>query len=156
MKSKNKQRIEMSRILLLFLCMVGFSGGAFAVDFVSVGDQPAILYDAPSGKANKLLVVSSHYPLEAVVTLAHWVKVRDNNGNLLWVDKSLLGQAHYVMVTVPLADVRQAASDQAPLVFQAKTGVLLDVDEAASNGWIKVHHQDGQSGYVKASQVWGG
>ncbi len=84
------------------------------------------------------------------------MKVRDNNGKLAWVGKALLGGTHYVMVTSPLADIRQAASDQSPLVFRAKTGVLLDVSGNPDNGWIAVHHQDGQSGYVKASQVWGG
>ncbi|MBY0579251.1 MAG: hypothetical protein K2P57_09400 [Burkholderiales bacterium] len=144
----------MSRILPCLLFLI--SGGACALDFVAVGDQSAILYDAPSLKANKLLVVSPHYPLEAVVTLESWVKVRDNNGKLAWVEKALLGGTHYVMVTSPLADIRQAASDQSPLVFRAKTGVLLDVSGNPDNGWIAVHHQDGQSGYVKASQVWGG
>lgn len=154
MLKPSKPRIEMKRFLPPFLLLV--SGGVLAQDFVAVGEQPAILYDAPSERANKLFVVSPHYPLETVVSLANWVKVRDNNGKLAWVEKSLLGQTHYVMVNVPFAEIRQTASDQAPLVFQAKAGVLLDVTGSSNNGWIAVRHQDGQSGFVKASQVWGG
>lgn len=146
----------MSRILPVFLFLMGVSGGALAQDFVSVGDQPAILYDAPSMKAKRVFVLGPHYPLEAVVSLANWVKVRDNNGKLLWIERSMLGGKHYVMVSVPVADIRQSASDDAPLAFQAKTGVLLQVSAAPVNGWIAVQHQDGQGGYVKASQVWGG
>ncbi|NNM81977.1 MAG: hypothetical protein HKL98_05165 [Burkholderiales bacterium] len=141
---------------LLFLILAGFSLCASAEDFVAVGDAPAVLYDAPSGKANKLFILGPHYPLEAIVVLANWVKVRDNGGNLLWIEKEKLGQGHYVLVNVPLADIRQSASDAAPLAFQAKTGVLLDVTGVPADGWIPVHHPDGQSGYVKASQVWGG
>lgn len=144
----------MKRLVLLLL--IGFCGVANAQDFVSVGDRPAILYDAPSLKANRIFVLGPHYPLEAVVVLEHWVKVRDESGRLLWVEKSFLGQNHYVMVSVPVAGIRQSASDDAPLVFQAKTGVLLEITAAPSNGWIPVAHQDGQSGFVKASQVWGG
>ena len=33
--------------------------------------------------------------------------------------------------------------------------VSLDYLEAAPGGWIKVRHRDGQSGYVRANQVWG-
>jgi SH3-like domain-containing protein len=155
--------------LVLLLC-VASCGMACAQDFVSVGDQPAILFDAPSLKAKKLFVLSPHYPLQSVVTLEHWVKVRDQNRKLSWVEKSSLGQNRYVMVSAPLADVRQAASDDSPMVFQAKAGVLLELSgpeqplqpqaqsqpQAAPSGWLSVKHQDGQSGFVKESQVWGG
>ena len=144
----------MSRIV--FLLLFGFCGAALAQDFVSVGDQPAILYDAPSMKAKKLFVLSPHYPLEKMVVLKNWVKVRDKTGKLFWVEKSLLGDKHYALVSVPVADIRQAASDDSPLVFQAKNGVLLEISVPPANGWIGVQHQDGQGGFVKASQVWGG
>ena len=160
---------------LIPLLLAGFCGLAHAQNFVSVGDLPAVLYDAPSMKANKLFVLSPHYPLQAVVVLEHWVKVRDQQGKLFWVEKASLGQPRYVMVAVPLADVRHSPDDSAPLVFQAKTGVLLEVapqppspqpqsqpqpqpqsQPQPATGWIAVQHPDGQSGYVKASQVWGG
>ena len=34
-------------------------------------------------------------------------------------------------------------------------GVLLEMSEQPSSGWVKVRHKDGQSGYVKTSEVWG-
>ncbi len=141
---------------LIPLLLAGFCGLAHAQNFVSVGDLPAVLYDAPSMKANKLFVLSPHYPLEQMVVLKNWVKVRDKSGKLFWVEKSLLGDKHYALVSVPVADIRQAASDDSPLVFQAKNGVLLEISAAPANGWIGVQHQDGQGGFVKASQVWGG
>ena len=161
----------MKRLVLLLLIV--FCGVSRASDFVSVGDQPAVLFDAPSMKANKLFVLSPHYPLQAVVTLEHWVKVKDQNGKLFWVEKSSLGQNHYVMVSAPVADVRQSASDDSPLVFQAKQGVLLEVSSSPPPSpqpqsqpaaqasppavdWLSIRHQGGQSGFVKASQVWGG
>lgn len=133
-----------------------FAAQAARADFVSIGEQPAVLYDAPSPKAKKILVVSEHYPLEVVVRLEKWVKVRDNTGQLAWVDKSMLSGSRYVMVSAQLADIRDAADAKGQLVFQAKSGVLLEVIEIAAGGWIKVRHQDGQSGFVKSTQVWGG
>jgi hypothetical protein len=41
------------------------------------------------------------------------------------------------------------------VVFQAEQGVALEVMEHGSSGWLKVRHRDGQSGFVKISQVWG-
>ena len=60
-----------------------------------------------------------------------------------------------MIVTAAVADVRQAANDQAALVFQAQRGVALDVAEPAAGGWIRVRHAEGQTGYIKISQVWG-
>ncbi len=144
----------MKRLVLLLL--LGYFGAASAQDFVSVGEKPAVLYDAPSLKAKKLFILGPHYPLEVAVVLEHWVKVRDSDGRLFWIEKPLLGQNHYVMITAPFAEIRQSASDDSPIVFEAKSGVLLEVTGAAANGWIGVTHQDGQSGFVKASQAWGG
>jgi SH3-like domain-containing protein len=59
------------------------------------------------------------------------------------------------MVKTRLADIRQAADDHAPLVFQADQSVLLDLVELTGTGWARVTHRDGQGGYVKLSQVWG-
>jgi len=90
-----------------------------------------------------------------VINIDSWVKVRDHAGDLVWVEKKTLSDKRTVIVTVPVADVRQAANDQAALVFQAQQGVALDVAEPPAGGWIRVRHAEGQSGYVKINQVWG-
>jgi hypothetical protein len=59
------------------------------------------------------------------------------------------------MVTAKLADVRQAADDKSPLVFQAEQYVLLDLIGLTGTGWAQVTHRDGQSGYIKLNLVWG-
>ena len=42
-------------------------------------------------------------------------------------------------------------------MFSADKNVLLELTDATpvSGGWVKVKHRDGQSGFVKASEVWG-
>ena len=62
------------------------AGAACAMDYVSVSDSSAILYDAPSTKAKKLFVVNRYMPFEQVVTLNSWVKVRDRSCGLYWVE----------------------------------------------------------------------
>lgn len=127
---------------------------ALALDFRVVSPPAAILYDAPSAKANKLYVVNRGYPLEVIVTVEGWVKVRDANGGLAWIDSKQLSDKRTVMVKVPVAQVRQKPDDSAPVAFQAQQNVLLDLVDA-SGGWIQVRHRDGATGYIKAQQVWG-
>lgn len=128
---------------------------AAGAEFRSVGDRAAVLYDAPSARADRLFVASRFYPFEVLVRLDQWTKVRDANGEVAWIENRSLGERRTVMVTVPLADVRAAPNAQAPLVFEAYKQVLLDVLEPPANGWIRVRHADGQEGYVRAEHVWG-
>ena len=136
-------------------CLALAAGAACAAEYRSLGDKPAILYDAPSTKADKLFAVTRYYPFEVLVKLDQWTKVRDANGEVGWVENAALGDHATVVVTVPLADVRAAPDPQSPLVFEAYKQVLLDVVEPPANGWVHVRHRDGQEGYIRTSHVWG-
>ena len=141
-------------LVLILFAAVGIAPAA-ALEFRSVSENAAVLYDAPSAKANKLYIVNNGYPVEVVVAVEGWVKMRDVNGDLAWIESKNLTDKRTVMVKVPLAQVRQSADDNAPVVFQAQQNVILDLVEATSGGWLRVRHRDGQTGFVKASQVWG-
>lgn len=128
---------------------------AGAAEYRSLGNQPAILYDAPSVKADRLFVASRGYPFEVLVKLDAWTKVRDANGEVAWVENKALGERAMALVTVPLADVRAAANPQSPLVFEAYKGVLLEIADPPADGWVHVRHRDGQQGYIRVAHVWG-
>ncbi len=126
-----------------------------AADFRSVQDNAAVLYDAPSRQATPLFVVSRSYPLEVIVNLEAWVKVRDHAGALTWIEKKALGDKRMVLVTAPAVEARQRAEDAAPAAFSAAQNVALELVEIAPNGWLRVRHADGATGYVRAASVWG-
>ena len=136
----------------LLIAMASLAGAA---DFRAIADNAAVLYDAPSTKANKLYVIGRDYPVEVVVVVEGWTKIRDASGELAWIEAKNLGERHTVMVKVKLADIRQSADDNAPLAFQAEQNVLLELVELTGTGWARVSHRDGQSGYVRLNQVWG-
>lgn len=127
----------------------------FALEFRSVSENAAVLYDAPSAKARKLYIVNNGYPVEVVVMVEGWAKVRDASGDLAWIESKNLTDRRTVMIKVPLAQVRQSADDNAPVLFQAQQNVILDLVEVAGGGWLRVRHSDGQTGFIKAAQVWG-
>jgi SH3-like domain-containing protein len=128
---------------------------AGAAEYRALGERPAVLYDAPSPRADRLFVASRHYPFEVLVKLDHWTKVRDADGGVAWVENRALGERATVLVTVPLADVRAAPDVQSSLVFEAYKQVILEVVEPAANGWVKVRHRDGQQGFIRVAHVWG-
>jgi SH3-like domain-containing protein len=173
----------------LALAFVTGAGLAQAAQFVAVGERPTILYDAPSQRAERQFVVSRQYPLEVLVRLEQWTKVRDMTGDVGWVENKALGMRRFVVVTADSAEVRSAATDAAGVAFTAQRQVLLEVLDAPTPapaaspavgapavgtpaaagapttaggspaalaaGWVRVAHRDGQTGFVRASQVWG-
>ncbi len=135
--------------------LLALASSAAAGEFRSIAESGATMYDAPSVRAKKLFVASRYYPVEIVINIDNWAKVRDQAGDLAWVEKKALSDKRTVIVTAAIADARQAASDGAALVFRAQRGVALDLAEPPADGWIRVRHAEGQTGYVKTSQVWG-
>lgn len=128
---------------------------AAAAEFRSVSENAAVLFDAPSQKAKKTYVISRGYPVEIIVAVEGWYKIRDAGGEMAWVEAKSLTERRTLMVKTKLADVRQAAADNAPLVFQVEQNVLLDLVELTDTGWARVTHRDGQSGFIRINQVWG-
>ena len=128
---------------------------AQGADFRTVGDSAAVMYDAPSRASTPIYVASRYYPVEVIVNLDAWVKVRDHTGTLSWVEKKSLLERRMVLVTAPGVEVRTRAEDAAPVAFQVTQNVALDLVEIAPGGWVRVKHADGSSGYVKSGLVWG-
>jgi SH3-like domain-containing protein len=127
---------------------------ARAVEYRTV-EAPAVLYDTPSQKGVKLYVIRPNTPVEIVVSLEGWNKVRDADGALAWIEQKYLGRRRTVIVKSDWAAIRQKPDPAAPIVFEAERQVTLDYQETLPGGWVKVRHRDGQEGYAHGSQVWG-
>ena len=86
--------------LLLGATMVGlaFSFAASAIEFRSVAAAKVISYDAPSKEASKLFILSNGYPVEVIVNLGDWLKVRDALGGLSWVEAKSLSTKNTALV----------------------------------------------------------
>lgn len=136
-------------------CVLTFAAApAWALEFRSVAENGVVLFDAPSQKARPLYVILRDTPVEVVVSLEGWVKVRDAAGDLAWMEK-ILAEKRTLIVTAKRAEVRSQADNAAQLIFEADKDVLLEFVEPGPLGWAKVRHRDGQSGFVRSNQVWG-
>lgn len=142
--------------MLLALIAALLPGAAAAADFRTAAEAAVVLYDAPSAKSRKLYIVNRGYPLEVVVQVEGWVKVRDAAGTLSWAEAKSLDTTRTVLVKSATATVRQKPADDAPVVFEAQRDVILEIVEQAAGSWIQVRHRDGAAGYVRAADVWGG
>lgn len=151
----------MGRVRVAFAAVCTAAGAALcawnaqAAEFRTIADSAAVMYDAPSKASTPLYVASRFYPLEVIVNLDAWVKVRDHTGTLSWVEKKFLTERRMVIITAPNVQVRIRAEDAAPMAFQATQNVALELVEILPAGWLGVRHADGSTGFVKAALVWG-
>jgi SH3-like domain-containing protein len=128
---------------------------ASALEYRSTA-RATILYDAPSTLAGKVAIAGSGLPLEVIVELQNWVKVRDHSGRLTWVEKSVLNGTRSVMIKIESSAIRQRPRPDADIVFRAARGVLLEsIGEPDGFGWLPVKHADGRTGWLPAHEVWG-
>ena len=153
----------MTRVLRLatFAIAVAFPL-ACAADYRATSDPATVLYDAPSTRAKPLFVYGRDVPVEVLVVVEGWTKVRDESGTIGWIASKSLSDKRMVEVRAPGADVRAAPDGAAPVVFRADKDLLLELAEPATSpvagsapGWVKVRHRDGATGYVRLSQVFG-
>ncbi|MDD2741050.1 MAG: SH3 domain-containing protein [Rhodocyclaceae bacterium] len=144
----------MRRVLSLLLLLAA-SLPALAIDYRSVVPPAAILFDSPSLKGKKLYLIKAQTPVEVIVKLDGWSKVRDAEGTLAWIETKLLAERRTVIVTASVAELRQADQMDGKLLAEFDKWVALEFVEPASMGWAKVKHRDGLSGFVRSTQVWG-
>jgi SH3-like domain-containing protein len=148
-----------ARVLRTLAALIALAAGAAtASEFRSTGDA-AVLYDAPSLKSKALFALGRDYPLEVIVSVEGWLKVRDAAGTVAWIEKRSIGEKRMLMVRTPAAEVLAQPEATAPVVFKAEQNVLLELIDPSSStttpGWAKVKHRDGQIGFVRIQQVWG-
>ncbi len=127
---------------------------ASATDFRSIAAPKAVLFDAPSAQAKKLYLLWQGYPVEVIVNLGDWVKVRDQQGSLSWVEAKNLSPARTLIVVQEPAAMHQAPDSGSAVLSQLQKDVVLEFVEVAG-GWAKVRHRDGLVGFVQTAVVWG-
>lgn len=146
------RRLSFAALLGMPLALA--AAGAAASDYRSLA-EPAILYDAPSRQGKPLFVIQRYTPVETVVNIDRWVKVREPAGSLLWLERRQLSDKRTVIITAARADIRQKPEPSAPLAFEASKDVVLELSDKPADGWVKVKHRDGTSGFIRVNQVWG-
>lgn len=126
---------------------------AYSIEYRSLA-EPAILYDAPSRQGKPLFVIARYTPVEVVVSVEGWIKVRDAGGAIAWVEKRALADRRTLIATTRV-QAREQPDPGAAVVFEADKDVILELTESGPAGWVKVRHRDGQVGFVRVNQVWG-
>lgn len=127
-----------------------------ALEYKSIGVPKAILYDGPSVVASKRFILYQYYPVEVIVSLSKWIKVRDAEGGIHWLESNALSSMRTIIVKADASLLYDAPLETAKLVATVEKNVVLKLDELNPvSGWLKVSTLNGLSGYVPVGDVWG-
>lgn len=141
--------------ILILIAGLAFSFSAHALDFRSIASAKTITYDAPSKEALKLYILSSGYPVEVIVNLGDWIKVRDNQGGLSWVESKVLSTKRTVLVLAK-TEIKASEDVVSALLATVEKDVVLElIAGGANSNWVKVKHRDGVTGFVLVDKLWG-
>ena len=123
--------------------------------FRSVAHAETVLFDAPSDKARKLYIAPAGMPVEIISMLRDWVKFRDSEGDLSWVNREALTDRRTVVTTAP-ATMRREPRDEAEPILDADQGVLFELlDDRPTGTFARVRHAGGEIGYLPTASLWG-
>ena len=131
----------------------GISG--FAVPrFVSLKSDKAYLRTGPGDRYPIAWVyVRKGLPVEVVREYGIWRQVRDVDGVVGWMNKSLIGGERTAIITREIRTMYGSADLQAPVVWRIAPGTVVRV-VLCEQAWCRVDHA-GKSGYILRSQLWG-
>jgi SH3-like domain-containing protein len=152
----NKKMLSIDMLKMMLGVIFVFSSAlAAATDFRSVAVPKAVLYDAPSKSAGKVFLLNQYYPVEVIVNLGDWLKVRDAEGGVFWIEAKNIASLRTVIVTAE-TDIHQEAQDSSAVLAHAEKNIMLELLEPTpSGGWLKVKHVHGITGFIRFTSVWG-
>jgi SH3-like domain-containing protein len=145
--------ILLCKAVLIAAGLLG-AGSAAALEFRNLNDN-AVVYDGASRQATPQFILLRGTPVEVIVAVEKWVKIREVTGGIGWVERTQLADPKLVIVTQAQTIVRAQPDETSPAAFSADKDVLLEIVEKPGKAWLKVKHKDGAAGYVSIKAVWG-
>ncbi len=144
---------------LLIVGLAAVSAGAWAEDFKQTNEAATIGFEGPSTRATKQYLYPRGTPLEILVQIEGWYKVRDSQGALVWVERKTLGDRGNVQVKPgAAADVFANPDANSLVAFRVDGGVLLTLvapPSPSTGAFAQVRHRDGQTGYMRLDALFG-
>jgi len=130
-----------------------------AAEMVAIAGDDINMRSGPGTEHEVLWKLDSGFPVEVVTTKGEWLQVRDFEGANGWVHKKTTQKTAFAIVkankgTDQQINVRQEPDPKAAVVARAGYGVVFKVLER-KDGWVRVEHGQGVTGWVDGRLLWG-
>jgi len=134
-------------------------GQASGITMVSVAGEKVNLRKGPSTQYPIIWELGKGFPLRVVTSKGNWLKVSDFESDVGWIYKNLVSRKPYLIVnknknSKARINIRSGPGTNYKIVGQAEYGVVFETLQRGE-GWVKVRHDTGLTGWVKRSLLWG-
>ena len=126
---------------------------AFAAERYTVVGKIANIRTGPGTKYDIFCKAEKYYPLNVIKKSGNWYKVKDFEGDVGWIHKSLVKKMSSVITIKPKCNIRSEPGTKYQIVFKTNEGVPFKVIKKKGN-WINVQHSEGRKGWIHESLVW--
>jgi len=152
--------MKTQRILcILALALLLFARTAVAAEMAAIAGDDINMRSGPGTEHKILWKLDSGFPVEIVGTKGEWIQVKDFEDSTGWVHKKAIQKTPFVIVkankgTEQQVNVRKEPDSNAAVVAKAGYGVVFKTLEK-KDGWVKVEHGHGVTGWVDGRLLWG-
>lgn len=136
-------------LLALVLC-----AGTASAKRLSVAVDKANVRSGPGTNNEILWSVGKYYPVDIIKKSGNWYKIRDFEGDIGWIYRTLLKKIPAVIIKGDRVNVRKGSGTSFKILFQAEKGVSFKLLKRKKK-WLKVKHADGDVGWLHKNLVWG-
>ncbi|MFC1837740.1 SH3 domain-containing protein [Thermodesulfobacteriota bacterium] len=156
--NNSKKRIFWILLLLLTITW-SLCGQAAGITMVSVAGEKVNLRKGPSTKYPIIWELGKGFPLRVIGSQGNWYKVSDFESDVGWIYKDLVSRKPHLIVKTnrnsrARINIRSGPGTNYQIVGKAEYGVVLETLQRG-DGWVKVRHETGLTGWVKRSLLWG-
>ena len=149
-----------ARLFTITLILIMLSGKTIAQTalplprFVSLKPNEVYMRTGPGSRYPILWkLVYRHMPVEIIAEFKNWRKIREWEGDIGWVHKSMLKGQRWAIVQKGKQILRRRAQRKAPAIALVE-GKAIGKIEKCSSTWCQITFS-GLTGWMRHNQIWG-
>jgi len=151
--------MKLQQILLTAIFLLCLQQTVALAEMVSISDDESSMRSGPGAQHEALWSLGAGFPVELIKSKGEWLQVKDFEGSVGWVKKSLTQKTPFMIVKANKGskkqiDVHQEPNSKSKVVAKASYGVVFKTLEK-KGGWVKVGHGQEVNGWVESSSLWG-
>lgn len=154
----NRQRIRRTALLAVML-LIGVSAARAGAEMISIAGDGINMRSGPGIRYRVLWELNRGFPLQVLKRSGDWFRVQDFEGTIGWIHADVVSTIPHMVVRAnkkshKRINIRSGPGTKHGIIAKAHYGVVFRTMEQ-KNGWVKISHENGVTGWVDRRLLWG-
>lgn len=152
----------MRKFAIIFFLAIYLPANLFAGDkslpiprFVTIKAKEANVRVGPGTRyPTKWVIMKQYMPVEIIAEFEYWRQIKDINGDIGWVHKSVLSSRRgCITINKNPVDVTKQANNSSEIIARIETGVICKIHKCVEE-YCEISANN-EKGWIKRSAIWG-